>query len=566
MRRDFITLSFDSEAHPPLESGPPPLPPSYLDAVRDLWHHGLRLLLIAPGSKKPCWTRCYDRRPGLDRHIVPHIEAGHRVGWIPGDGLALLDVDQGDAQDLAWELTRAGAPPLGVVPSRRPGRGHLVYSDPGVVAARLAGRRWTFRGWAGEIIAGRRDYAVVWDPESLLEAMEAWQAGESAPAPLELLEISPAHTPPEGGQGADQRTASKEVPGQAVPDDLDAAVEALDPSQAWPGNRNVWTWEHCRRWTYRQRWWDPEFEERLELYLDRVYQLIPDTDALGGFPRSEAAVIGVSILSWCQGTLEPWEGRKRDSQAQQASEEWEAGQEERCEQARQDGIRSGEARRARTADRDAEIVQLRGQGWSLAQIGQQVGLTRQGVWAVCRRLGVSTEPLKSPPEASGHRGVGGASVPLHGGGGDVGWGVEVVPRRVPESAPVLSLRGGVFALSLVVGGWVPSPVCPHCPGRHRPDTWCHARRLCPCLHCTVSRWFTPTPAWRPVVLPPSGTGGRCPVCHLPGIPDRRCLRCGRTVQAVPVSSPAPRAPRSPRRPRQRPGHAQVPPWEGVPVV
>ena len=572
------TLSYDSELHAhsgPTNPGPPGLPPGYLAGVRALWRHRLHLVLIDPSdpdSKKPLWTGHLERRAGLDGHIVPHVEAGHHIGWVLRDYCA-LDVDIGDVWDLAWELAVLGSPPLGVVPSRRPGRGHLIYDDPGGTAAGLAGRKWAFRDWGGgDIVAGPRDYAVIWGPEALLEALEASQMGASAPPPLDLLEILAEDTPPEAGQAG---------PGTAV--DLDAAIEALDPTQAWPGNRNNWLWGNARRWAYRQRWWDLNFEDRLATYLDRAYALIPDTEAQGGFPRSEASKIGRSILPWCRATLEPWEGRRRaamdsESASDGDSEDWEAGAKERSQQAREDGVRSGEARRARTAERDQKILQLRAEGWSLGHIGEHVGLTRQGVAWVCKRgvPGLSSEPLKSPPQAK-PGGVGGGSfcpslggeeVVVGCGGGGVGAGSagDVLGPAVLESVPG-SLRGGVSAPARgVVGGEGEClPACPSCPGRHRPDTWCHSRRLCPCLDCTTARWVT-MPSRRSVFPRPSRTGGRCPVCEAPGVPDRRCRRCGRSVQAVPVSSPVARAARSPRRPRDRQGRAHAPAQRGAAVT
>ena len=104
-----------------------------------------------------------------------------------------------DLHELAERLT----PPIEILPSCRPGRGHLLYPDTAGAAARYSGRKWQYRdsraawaawaAWAGEIIANRH-HVVIYDAVLLADALRRrsmYPQGEFLDVPIDRLVIEP---------------------------------------------------------------------------------------------------------------------------------------------------------------------------------------------------------------------------------------------------------------------------------------------------------------------------------------------------------------------------------------
>ena len=261
-----------------------------LSAVSELLERGAHFVLAArwgdlkedrTQSKKPVWTAWLDRRPDFTA-VKDHLDRDGLLGIVPASlGMAVLDVDTGDATQLIVDY-----PPWFLARSQRHGRVHIWYRDS------QKGRRggdWRGHGCSGEIIAST-GYVVLWNTalEELAEALRLGDFPGQGQVPFSAVAATVARWPsmPEGSSG-------KPAPGPAP-----APAPAPELSTVLPGRRNRALFDHVRAWAYRRR---PYFHD-VDRYVAAVHACayagrnqFPD---LEDFPTREAAAIADSVATF----------------------------------------------------------------------------------------------------------------------------------------------------------------------------------------------------------------------------------------------------------------------------
>ena len=257
-----------------------------LSAVPELLDWGAHFVLAArwgdlkddrTQSKRPVWAAWLDRRPDFSA-VKDHMDRDGLLGIVPASlGMAVLDVDTGDATQLIVDY-----PPWFLARSQRPGRVHLWYKDS------EKGRRggdWRGHGCSGEIIAST-GYVVLWNTtlEELAESLRLGDFPGQGQVPFSAVAATVARWPsmPEASSGKP------------------AAAPAPSPelSKVLPGRRNRALFDHVRAWAYRRR---PYFHD-VDRYVAAVHACayagrneFPD---LEDFPTKEAAAIADSVATF----------------------------------------------------------------------------------------------------------------------------------------------------------------------------------------------------------------------------------------------------------------------------
>ena len=260
-----------------------------LSAVPELLDWGAHFVLAArwgdlkedrTQSKRPVWAAWLDRRPDFSA-VKDHMDRDGLLGIVPASlGMAVLDVDTGDATQLIVDY-----PPWFLARSQRPGRVHLWYKDS------EKGRRggdWRGHGCSGEIIAST-GYVVLWNTtlEELAESLRLGDFPGQGQVPFSAVAATVARWPsmPEASSGK---------PG----DGAGAAAGLPELSKVLPGRRNRALFDHVRAWAYRRR---PYFHD-VDRYVAAVHACayagrneFPD---LEDFPPSEATAIANSVATF----------------------------------------------------------------------------------------------------------------------------------------------------------------------------------------------------------------------------------------------------------------------------
>ena len=190
-----------------------------LSAVPELLDWGAHFVLAArwadlkedrTQSKRPVWAAWLDRRPDFTA-VKDHMDRDGLLGIVPASlGMAVLDVDTGDATQLIVDY-----PPWFLARSQRPGRVHLWYKDS---EKSRRGGDWRGHGCAGEIIAST-GYVVLWNTtlEELAESLRLGDFPGQGQVPFSAVAATVARWPsmPEAGSG--KRASASRVGSRAVP-------------------------------------------------------------------------------------------------------------------------------------------------------------------------------------------------------------------------------------------------------------------------------------------------------------------------------------------------------------
>ena len=292
-------------------------------------------LLRVRADKAPAESRGWvDRQPSLD-DLLAHVESDGLLGLTPASlDAVVVDVDVGDPARLL-----SAFPPRALYQTPRGGV-HAYYQHDG---APVRQHRWVapvFRT-SGDLRHGSGGYVVLWQPERLIDDLR--RARRSVPfADVEkALVVRP-----------EPRTSAKRA------QDGQDAADGPEPSTS----RHA----HVKARLIAARV-DGMDGAALRRYAVQLHAMQPQPPhASHPFTIGEA----VRLAEWAA-------GMRWDSQTQAAR-----------------GRRSGQARRARTATRDAAIVDRLARGHSQRQTAQALGVSRGAVQRAQDRLRGDTQPLR----------------------------------------------------------------------------------------------------------------------------------------------------------------------------
>ena len=268
------------------------------------------------------------RQLSLDLALA-HVEAGGVLGLTPASlDAVVVDVDVGDPARLL-----SAFPPRALYQTPRGGV-HAYYQHDG---APVRQHRWVapvFRT-SGDLRHGSGGYVVLWQPERLIDDLRRARRSVKFAEVRQALVVSPPA--PQG------RQATPKSP----PDGTEPTPDDLAPSPA----RSRHAWVKARLIAARV---DGRTGPELRQYARQLHAGLvqpPDPRVPHFFPLAEALAVA----------------------------QWVAGRDWSSERQRLRGLRSGQARRARTAERDAEILSLLRAGRSQRQVAAELGVSRDVV-------------------------------------------------------------------------------------------------------------------------------------------------------------------------------------------
>ena len=142
------------------------IPRELVLAVTYLYEQGAHLLLVhnSPDPdrhKRPLWRgwQLPELRPTLQQ-CLEHLAHGGLLGLLPASiGLLVVDIDEAAKDGLANWIDRY--PPLGDIPSQKPGRTHLYYSS-GIPYHNRQQFQLRHYGISMEI-RSRHGFVILWD-------------------------------------------------------------------------------------------------------------------------------------------------------------------------------------------------------------------------------------------------------------------------------------------------------------------------------------------------------------------------------------------------------------------
>ena len=389
------------------------LPRELVLAVVYLYEQGAHMPLIHNAAadddrhKRPLW-RGWQRpelRPTLQQNLE-HLANGGLLGLLPASiGMVVADVDEYDKDGLADWMTRY--PPLGDVPSLRPGRTHLYYNSSVPFHNR---QQWTYRLYGISMeIRSRHGFVILWDPEAVAEIVAERSMTRSTRGMTRLprgvlgLRVSrypwPAVAATQGLMGPPPREPRPRTPLRAsrVPR---TRTEAIPSPMSWTiadppahlqevgeGRRNNEIFDAVRFAVYRL----PRGQGGEAMRI-RWHQLVlSQTEACNRelpAPMRPARVVStarsIARFTWTN----PYFGRTDDMGRRDPSVQ------------RERGLASGRARRERLRGRNARIVELHHAGWSIAHVARREGLSWVQTWRVITedrsKPGVFHQPIAPP--------------------------------------------------------------------------------------------------------------------------------------------------------------------------
>ena len=159
-------------ATPPVTDLIARLPRELVLSVTYLYEQGAHLLLVhnSPDPdrhKRPLWRgwQLPELRPTLQQ-ILEHLASGGLLGLLPASiGLLVVDIDEAAKDGLANWIDRY--PPLGDIPSQKPGRTHLYYSSG--IPYHNRNKLHLLRYGISLEIRSRHGFVILWDPEAVAE-------------------------------------------------------------------------------------------------------------------------------------------------------------------------------------------------------------------------------------------------------------------------------------------------------------------------------------------------------------------------------------------------------------
>ena len=295
-------------------------------------------LLRVRADKAPAESRGWvDRQPSLD-DLLAHVESDGLLGLTPASlDAVVVDVDVGDPAGLL-----SAFPPRALYQTPRGGV-HAYYQHDG---APVRQHRWVapvFRT-SGDLRHGSGGYVVLWQPERLIDDLRRARRSVKFAEVRQALVVSPPA--PQG------RQATPKSP----PDGTEPTPDDLAPSPA----RSRHAWVKARLIAARV---DGRTGPELRQYARQLHAGLvqpPDPRVPHFFPLAEALAVA----------------------------QWVAGRDWSSEQQRLRGLRSGQHRRSRTADRDQRIVAMLRAGRSQRETARALGVTRRIVQAAGARAGL----------------------------------------------------------------------------------------------------------------------------------------------------------------------------------
>ena len=298
------------------------------DAVNTLYTEFGAQLLRVKADKTPAEGRGWiDRQLTLD-DALEHVDRGGNLGLVPASiGMVAVDVDEGNCDSLLHNFV-----PVAAYRTKRPGGVHAYFQHDGPPVRQ---RRWVaplFEA-AGDL-RHSRGYVCLWRPDQLVNDLERGSAGVPF-AEIAQTFVTPA---PQGGPKSPPATSAP------TPDN--------SPSPA----RSRHAWVKARLIAARVDGMDGVAIRAYALQL-HAGLVQPPGPVPHYFPLSEA----MALANWIAGR--DW---SHDTQ-------------------RERGLRSGQHRRARTADRDQRIVAMLRAGRSQRETGRMLGVSRGTVEQVKRR-------------------------------------------------------------------------------------------------------------------------------------------------------------------------------------
>ena len=306
----------------------PPLSHESVAAVNTLYSAGARLFRLSDENRPAETKGFFDRQLSLD-DLLSHLERGHRLGIEPQSiSTVCVDVDAGDP-DRFFQAFR----PLSVYESKTKGRCHAFYAH-GHDGGKVRPRPFTsplFR-ISGDL-KHARSYVALYNAPRL-----AFDLG-NASLGVTYQEVQRALEAPLAAQGDQRGPLTPPLGSEHVSDD----------STPSPGYQRH-NWILGKLIAARA---DGVYGHALRRYAHKLHAGLVQTPGLVPhlFKLSEALAIADFVSTRSYST----------------------------EHQRSAGIRSGEARRARSAPRDALILGLLDAGLSIRQTAARLGLSRQVV-------------------------------------------------------------------------------------------------------------------------------------------------------------------------------------------
>ena len=302
----------------------------FISAVNTLYDRGAKLFRLSDENKPAESRGFYGRQLSLD-DLLEHLERRGRLGIEPQSiNTVAVDIDAGDPDRFLHNFR-----PLSVCRSRTPGRVHAYYAH---VAGRVSPRPFNaplFRV-SGDL-KHTRSYAVLYNPQRLAKDLSNGSLG------VPYLEVEKALvTGPPAAQGGQRRALAPPVGSKDVSDD----------SRPSPSHQRH-NWILGKLTAARVDLMAPEAIRRYAVELhDALIQ--PPGPVPHDFPLSEAIAIADAVSA-----------RNYSVEHQRAA-----------------GIRSGQARRARSAPRDKRILALLNAGHSIRRTAAIVGASSSTVGRV----------------------------------------------------------------------------------------------------------------------------------------------------------------------------------------
>ena len=134
--------------------------------LQSLHERGVHLVLC---DGKVAVTKNWQKNAPSLQHVLEHKQSGGALGFVPGvSGLWVLDVDNSqDVTAIKAGLGERGAQALAMVGTKR--GCHVYFKKNGSM---VRNRQWAYGGFQGDV-RGDRGYCIAWEPEALLDALDA---------------------------------------------------------------------------------------------------------------------------------------------------------------------------------------------------------------------------------------------------------------------------------------------------------------------------------------------------------------------------------------------------------
>ena len=298
-----------------------------LEAVKTLYSQGAFLFRLTDKNSPAESKGFFDRRLKLDR-LLEHLDNGHRLGIEPQSiNTVAVDIDHGNGDLLLHNF-----PPLSMYRSRTPGRVHAYYRHVGAKVSPRPFNAPVFK-ISGDL-KHEKSYTVLYDASQLAFDLSRGSLG------VPFFEVEQALVT--GGVAAQG--------GQRGP--LTTPVG----SNANPGDSTPSPWNQRHNWILGKLTAarvDGMDGKELRRYAHKLHTGLVQTPGLVPhfFELAEAIAIADFVAA-----------RSYSTAHQRAA-----------------GIRSGQARRAKSAPRDKRILALLNAGNSIRRTAARLGLSRQVV-------------------------------------------------------------------------------------------------------------------------------------------------------------------------------------------